>query len=231
MLAFSDLTVRVGTRELLSHVSGEVVPGRVRALVAPNGSGKTTLMRALIAADDIRRSGEIAADSVPLEDAAAYRKLVFYVPGDASILYPLLTVRENLDIVKRCWGSPVDILRLAERCRIDSFLGKRVRFLSLGMRQQVALSVGYLTGARYLLLDEPMNALDPTNLEVNSEIVRSLCGDGVGVLMSSHILGNVDDLADDVLFIKGGKLVSDPGTRWGSAAVYKELFGFESKGG
>lgn len=231
MLAFSDLTVRVGTRELLSHVSGEVVPGRVRALVAPNGSGKTTLMRALIAADDIRRSGEIAADSVPLEDAAAYRKLVFYVPGDASILYPLLTVRENLDIVKRCWGSPVDILRLAERCRIDSFLGKRVRFLSLGMRQQVALAVGYLTGARYLLLDEPMNALDPTNLEVNSEIVRSLCGDGVGVLMSSHILGNVDDLADDVLFIKGGKLVSDPGTRWGSAAVYKELFGFESKGG
>lgn len=225
MLAFSDLTVRVGTRELLSHVSGEVVPGRVRALVAPNGSGKTTLMRALIAADDIRRSGEIAADSVPLEDAAAYRKLVFYVPGDASILYPLLTVRENLDIVKRCWGSPVDILRLAERCRIDSFLGKRVRFLSLGMRQQMALAVGYLTGARYLLLDEPMNALDPTNLEVNSEIVRSLCGDGVGVLMSSHILGNVDDLADDVLFIKGGKLVSDPGTRRGSAAVYKELFG------
>lgn len=225
MLAFSDLTVRVGTRELLFHVSGEVVPGRVRALVAPNGSGKTTLMRALIAADDIRRSGEIAADSVPLEDAAAYRKLVFYVPGDASILYPLLTVRENLDIVKRCWGSPVDILRLAERCRIDSFLGKRVRFLSLGMRQQVALAVGYLTGARYLLLDEPMNALDPTNLEVNSEIVRSLCGDGVGVLMSSHILGNVDDLADDVLFIKGGKLVSDPGTRRGSAAVYKELFG------
>lgn len=225
MLAFSDLTVRVGTRELLSHVSGEVVPGRVRALVAPNGSGKTTLMRALIAADDIRRSGEIAADSVPLEDAAAYRKLVFYVPGDASILYPLLTVRENLDIVKRCWGSPVDILRLAERCRIDSFLGKRVRFLSLGMRQQVALAVGYLTGARYLLLDEPMNALDPTNLEVNSEIVRSLCGDGVGVLMSSHILGNVDDLADDVLFIKGGKLVSDPGTRRGSAVIYKELFG------
>lgn len=225
MLAFSDLTVRVGTRELLSHVSGEVVPGRVRALVAPNGSGKTTLMRALIAADDIRRSGEIAADGVPLEDAAAYRKLVFYVPGDASILYPLLTVWENLDIVKRCWGSPVDILRLAERCRIDSFLGKRVRFLSLGMRQQVALAVGYLTGARYLLLDEPMNALDPTNLEVNSEIVRSLCGDGVGVLMSSHILGNVDDLADDVLFIKGGKLVSDPGTRRGSAAVYKELFG------
>lgn len=224
MLAFSDLMVRVGTRELLSHVSGEVVPGRVRALVAPNGSGKTTLMRALIAADDIRRSGEIAADSVPLEDAAAYRKLVFYVPGDASILYPLLTVRENLDIVKRCWGSPVDILRLAERCRIDSFLGKRVRFLSLGMRQQVALAVGYLTGARYLLLDEPMNALDPTNLEVNSEIVRSLCGDGVGVLMSSHILGNVDDLADDVLFIKGGKLVSDPGTRRGSAVVYKELF-------
>ena len=225
MLAFSDLTVRVGTRELLSHVSGEVVPGRVRALVAPNGSGKTTLMRALIAADDIRRSGEIAADGVPLEDAAAYRKLVFYVPGDASILYSLLTVRENLDIVKRCWGSPVDTLRLAERCRIDSFLGKRVRFLSLGMRQQVALAVGYLTGARYLLLDEPMNALDPTTREVNSEIVRSMCGDGGGVLMSAHILGNVDDLADDVLFIKGGKLVSDPGTRRGSAVVYKELFG------
>ena len=76
-------------------------------------------------------------------------------------------------MVKRCWGSSEKIERLAERCRIDSFLNKRVRFLSLGMRQQAALTAAYLTGARYLLLDEPMNALDPTNLEVNSEIVRT----------------------------------------------------------
>ena len=225
MLVFKDLTVKVGGRELLSRVSGEVISGKVRALVAPNGSGKTTLMKALIASDGIGISGGVSADGVPIAEAASYRKLVFYVPGDASILYPLLTVRENLEMVKQCWGSSEKIERLAERCRIDSFLNKRVRFLSLGMRQQVALTAAYLTGARYLLLDEPMNALDPTNLEVNSEIVRTLCANGTGVLMSSHILGNVDDLADDVLFIKDGKLVSDPGTRRGSAAAYKELFG------
>ena len=146
MLVFKDLTVKVGGRELLSRVSGEVISGKVRALVAPNGSGKTTLMKALIASDGIGISGGVSADGVPIAEAASYRKLVFYVPGDASILYPLLTVRENLEMVKRCWGSSEKIERLAERCRIDSFLNKRVRFLSLGMRQQVALTAAYLTG-------------------------------------------------------------------------------------
>lgn len=94
------------------------------------------------------------------------------------------------------------------------------------MKQQASLAAGYLTGARYLLLDEPMNALDPTNLKVNSDIIRGLCDSGAGILMSSHILGNIDDLADCVLFIKDGAFVHGLGASADTEAEYRKLFGW-----
>ncbi|MDY2777062.1 MAG: ABC transporter ATP-binding protein [Collinsella sp.] len=225
MLAFSDLTIGINGKTLLSCPKGAIPAGKVTSLVAPNGSGKTTFMRALIDADGVKRTGKIVADGVPISQKRDYRKLVFYVPGDASILYPLLTVRENLMMVHRCWGASVDLESFARKCRIDGFLDKRVRNLSLGMKQQASLAAGYLTGARYLLLDEPMNALDPTNLEINSRIIRTLCGKGVGILMSSHILGNVDTLSDKIVFIKNGSFVSAPEAVGGSQAMYRRLYG------
>lgn len=225
MLQARDLTVKIGRRELVVRQDVALSPGKIVGLVAPNGSGKTSFMRALIGDGEIKMSGEVRVDDVPLCDYEKYRRLVFYVPGDASILYPLLTVRDNLKIVQRCWGRRTALDRLAKKCAIDVFLDKRVRKLSLGMKQQVALAVGYMTGARYLLLDEPMNALDPTNLELNSAIIRSLCSEGTGVLMSSHILGNVDDMADDVLFIKDRKFVHGFDSLEGAEASYRRLYG------
>ena len=110
-------------------------------------------------------------------------------------------------MTKKLWRSDRDIADVARTCKIDGFLKKRVRACSQGMKQQLMLAIAYMTGARYLLLDEPMNALDPTNVQINSKILRELVGRGVGVVMSSHILDNVDQLSDRILFVKDRGLV------------------------
>lgn len=225
MLEVRNCSVSIGSRTLIDRQSMRIRPGELTGLVAPNGSGKTTFMRFLAGASVARATGEVLVDGRVPRGEPEYRRSVFYVPGDASILYPLLTVRENLLMAHRCWGGRRDLDKVADACRMRDFLDKRVCRLSLGMKQQASLAAGYLTGARYLLLDEPMNALDPTNLKVNSDIIRRLCDSGAGILMSSHILGNIDDLADRVLFIKDGAFVHGLGASAGTEAEYRQLFG------
>lgn len=225
MLEFRNLSIRVGGKRLLTGLSGNLPEGKIVGLVAPNGSGKTTFMRALIGADDISTTGDVLADGIRIERQRDYRRLVYYVPGDASILYPLLTVRENLLIIARCWESESNFDRIVSDCGISAFMNVRVRRLSMGMKQQVSLAAGYMARTKYLLLDEPMNALDPTNLETNSRIIRSLAERGFGILMSSHILSSVDDLADEVVFIKNERLVRSVNSDDGVAAMYKRLYG------
>lgn len=93
------------------------------------------------------------------------------------------------------------------------------------MKQQLTLAVAYATGARYLLLDEPMNALDPTNVAVQGELIRKAAARGGCVVLSSHILGNVDELCDTVLFLKDGKLLRYSGEPRSAGELYRKLFG------
>ncbi|MBY4797570.1 hypothetical protein K6V98_04275 [Collinsella sp. AGMB00827] len=93
------------------------------------------------------------------------------------------------------------------------------------MRQQVVLAISYLTGARYLLLDEPMNALDPTNVARHTELLRKRAAEGSCIVISSHILDNVDRVADTVLFIKDGRLQEfDPRLGVSSREMYDRLY-------
>ena len=109
---------------------------------------------------------------------------------------------------------------------VTAFARKRVRTLSQGMKQQLTLAIAYLTEAPYLLLDEPMNALDPTNVQINSDILRALVHRGTAIVMSSHILDNVDALADRIVFIKDQKLLEhDPeASHEGALGVYRRLY-------
>ena len=114
-------------------------------------------------------------------------------------------------MTRKLWRSQRSIDDVARACKVDGFLSKRVRACSQGMRQQLTLAIAYMTGARYLLLDEPMNALDPTNVQLNSAIMRSMAKQGTGIIMSSHILDNVDQLSDKILFVKDkGLVLFDP---------------------
>lgn len=226
MLSVSHLTLSYRGRVLLDDVSFGLEPGRIMGLVAPNGYGKTTLLKAMAGIKGARVSGIVDVDGLPANQVARRRARVFYAPGEGTLLYPGMTVAEHLAMTRKLWKSERDPADVARACRIDGFLGKRVRACSQGMKQQLTLAIAYMTGARYLLLDEPMNALDPTNVQLNSRILRGLAQHGVGVLMSSHILENVDQLSDEILFVRDGKLVMfDPDAGPARALdIYNQLY-------
>ena len=161
MLSVTNLTLSYGGRVLLQNVSFDLEPGCIMGLVAPNGYGKTTLLKAMANIKAACVTGAIAVDDLPAKQVACRRARVFYAPGEGTLLYPGMTVGDHLDMTHKLWRSQRSIDDVARTCKVDGFLNKRVRACSQGMRQQLTLAIAYMTGARYLLLDEPMNALDP----------------------------------------------------------------------
>lgn len=242
MLSARELTLAYESRPLLASASIGLEPGSIIGLIAPNGHGKTTLLRALAGSAVAVQGGRITADGVSTNEAAAYRRLVFYAPGDASLLYPSLSVREHLSMVRTLWGSRgaravggegfvpgITDESASSICRelgVAAFERKRVRALSQGMKQQVAIALALLTGARYLLLDEPMNALDPSHAECVARMIRERAQAGCSILLSSHILGSLDGLVNQAMFIVDGKLeVAGAHVAGGFAAAYRERYG------
>ena len=206
MLSLCDATIGYGRKELYRDASMTLAPGEVKGLVAPNGYGKTTLMRVLTG--DLRR---LKRGSVFLSRKRLTHDFrspdVLYVPGDASMLHADLSARDHLRMARRLWGAEADVEEVAERWGVTPFLRKRTGALSQGMKQQVTLAVASMCAPRYLLLDEPMNALDPFNVRRASEEFTALAAQGTGILISSHILGSVATLCEEALFIRDGTLV------------------------
>ena len=226
MLTATNLSLSYGKNILVHDVTLTLMPGTITGLVAPNGYGKTTLLRALAGIDGARARDALDVDGIGPRNGSALRRLVFYAPGDATLLYAGLTARDHLRMAARLWASPLDPDVVAQRTGIDTFAHKRVRALSQGMKQQLTLAIAYLTNARYLLLDEPMNALDPTNVQLHSQILRNLARHGTAVVMSSHILENVDAVADRILFIKDRGLIEHDPSRGSARALelYNRLY-------
>ena len=221
-----NLTLGYGRRTLLHDASLALHPGEIVGLIAPNGRGKTTLLEALTGLNAARRAGSLAAEGIPLFHAAAFRAQALYVPCESALLYPNLTAADHIRIASSLWPGKVDTKKLIALCQLDGYLNRPVRAYSSGMKQQLALAVAYCTGARYLLLDEPMNALDPGNVALNSYILKRLAAQGTGVLFSSHILSNVDELCSAVIAIQDGALVRHQIGGDGPAArtVYDAVF-------
>lgn len=196
-------------------VSGDLNlgPKSVVGFVAPNGYGKTTFLTALagMPRKPSAMSASLAVRSEVQEadptHQAAWRRMVFLLPGDSAILYDHLTPDQMLDLVRCLWGRRDDSHDYLADLGASEFRHKRIGTLSQGMRQQVSIAVALATQAPVLLMDEPMNALDPTNRELASERIRAYASEGRCVFMSSHLLHDLDETCDDAYFIQDGKLV------------------------
>ena len=207
MIDLQTLTISYGKKVLVDSVNAEFAPGTVYGLVAPNGHGKTTLLRAMAGLPGPRVDGSIVLDEVQGTGAREVRSMIFYAPGEGTLLYPGLRAEDHLKMVCDMWPHARDIEEIVEQTQIGEFAKMRIRTLSQGMKQQLTLAIAYATGARYLLLDEPMNALDPSRVDLHSEILRKLADSGTCIIMSSHILDSVDRLCDEILFLKDGRLI------------------------
>lgn len=200
-LVVRGLSLGFSGHTILNKVSFSIVPGEIVGLVAPNGAGKTTLLGVMAGSCGKDEAKGIAADGLSPASHVDYHRTVFFVPGDGSSLYEGLTVREHIAMTSRLWESKVDSNRIIESMGMSGYAMKRCGRLSQGMRQQVLLACSYVTGASYLLLDEPMNALDPSNVRINTNILRRMAERGCGILLSSHLLDNLDALCESVILI------------------------------
>lgn len=226
MLKVEGLTVTRKRKVICHAVSLTVAPGEATALVAPNGTGKTSLLAA-IGGVGTHTQGHISADGADkATDFVVYRKRVFYLSDAGGALHPDLTVGEMLESARRIWGSDENLADIARRCGIDGYSSMRCSDLSQGMAQQVSFAAAWASGARYLLLDEPTNGLDQENRNRFFDLLAHLIDLGRGVVVSSHILGDLDRMCESVLFMVDGHLVEADvdGSDGGCAEMYRNLY-------
>ncbi|MHC5067236.1 MAG: ABC transporter ATP-binding protein [Planctomycetota bacterium] len=210
MLELRGLVKRFGSLRAVDGVDLTVAAGSVHALLGPNGAGKTTLIKTCIGlllpdAGTITVAGHDA-----VADGLAARRVLAYVP-DEPYLYERLTGREFLEFTARVYGldAATYARRLDEVCQrfeIGDFLDKRAEGYSHGMRQRVVLAAALLHDPQVLIVDEPLVGLDPHRIRVVLETLRELAAEGRAVLMSTHTLAAVEDVADQVSVLDHGRL-------------------------
>jgi ABC-2 type transport system ATP-binding protein len=196
-----------GRARALDGLDLEVAAGEVHGFLGPNGAGKSTTIRVLLGlmratAGQVRLFG---AD--PWREAPRLHRRLAYVPGDVS-LWPNLSGGETIDLLLRMRGIDPATSRkaaLVERFRLD--LTKAGRAYSKGNRQKVALVAAFAADVDLLILDEPTSGLDPLMEQVFRDCVAEHTGRGATVLLSSHILSEVERLADRVTIIREGRAV------------------------
>ncbi len=203
-ISTSGLVKTFGSTRALDGLDLTVETGEVHGFLGPNGSGKTTAIRVLLGL--LRaESGEVALlGGDPWRDAVALHRRLAYVPGDVT-LWPKLSGGEVIDLLSRLRGDldPQRRDELLERFDLDPT--KKARTYSKGNRQKVGLVAALASSAELLILDEPTSGLDPLMEAVFQDCIREIKAEGRTVLLSSHILAEVEALCDRVTIIRAGR--------------------------
>jgi ABC-2 type transport system ATP-binding protein len=202
----SGLTKRYGHTQALDGLDLTVRTGEVHAFLGPNGAGKSTTIRILLGLHRADAGAVTVLGRDPWRDAVALHRRLAYVPGDV-VLWPTLTGGETIDLLGRLRGG-LDPRRrddLLKRFELDPT--KKGRAYSKGNRQKVALVAALAADVELLLLDEPTSGLDPLMEEVFREAVAEARDAGRTVLLSSHVLAEVEALCDRVSIVRAGRTV------------------------
>src|SRR5215472_2888874 len=207
MIEVRNLTKRFGAVTAIENVSFRVEPGETFALLGPNGSGKTTTLKCMVSLVS-PTSGEVLINGIntarkPRESG----KLFSYLPQ--RVAFPEnVTAREVLEFYCRLRKLPIERVKAAlDRAQFNGFADRLVSEFSGGMVQRLGVAVAFLPDAPLLVLDEPTISLDPEGAFHFREFIASQKREGKTMVFSSHVLSDVDRLADRVAILVGGKLV------------------------
>ncbi len=204
-LEVAGLRKRFGRLDVLQGVDLALAPGRVTALVGPNGAGKSTLVKSVLGL--VRPdAGVIRLDGTVLGEDPAPRAAIGYMP-QLPRFPENLTGAEVLDLLRGLRGPGVATDEaLLDRFRLRDHLGKPVRALSGGTRQKLNAAIAFLFQPRLLILDEPTAGLDPAASAVLKDRIREQQGQGRTILLSSHVMSELEDLAQDLVVLIEGQV-------------------------
>jgi ABC-2 type transport system ATP-binding protein len=202
----AGLTKRFGDRVVVDDLALAIPTGSVCGFVGPNGAGKTTTIRMLLGL--VRpTSGTGTILGGDLAEPASYLSKVGALI-ESPAFYPQLSGRENLKVLARLGRLPRSAVDPAlDRSGLLARAGDRYRSYSLGMKQRLGIAAAMLAGPELLILDEPTNGLDPAGIVEMRGLIRSFAEDGITVLVSSHLIAEIEQICDYVVMIRAGRLV------------------------
>ena len=205
MIEIKDLYKKFGTNQVLQGIDLDIQRGGIFAVLGPNGSGKTTLIKSILGMV-IPNSGSIKLDGKSVKNSWKYRNDIDYLPQIAN--FPgNLTVNELIKMIKDIRAKKnTDEIRLIELFKMEPFLDKKLGNLSGGMKQKVNLVLSFMFDSPLIILDEPTSGLDPISHIRLKELIQTEKIKGKTILITSHIMSFVEEIADEIVFLLEGKI-------------------------
>ena len=208
LLEVKNIDKNFGKKKAMTNVSFNVEAGHIVGLIGPNGAGKSTTMRAITGLMSYS-SGTILFDDKPItfSDHQALDKVGNLIEYPA--IYPNMTALEHLNLYAMDTQDSADFKDLMHKTQIDgdNFGKRKAKNFSLGMKQRLGIAIALIRNPKLVILDEPMNGLDPQSVHDLRELIRDLADQGVAFLISSHLLDELQKLVDDVVIINHGKII------------------------
>lgn len=204
MISIQNLYKSFGKNTVLKSVGLQIAQPGIFAILGPNGSGKTTLIKSILGMV-IPDKGEILFNGKNIHRQWDYRDQIDYLPQIAR--FPEnLTVKEVIQMVKKLRPRPADDLPLIQNLGLEPFLSRRLGTLSGGTRQKVNLVLAFMYDSPCLVLDEPTSGLDPVTMIKLKEMIHREKEKGKTILITSHIMGFVEEIADEIIFLLEGDI-------------------------
>ena len=210
ILKVEKLCKKVGKKEILKNVSFQIDEGDILAFIGPNGAGKTTTIKCILGLQRLTK-GSITINRYDIKKD--FVKAITHVGClvESPDVYMYLTGMENLKIQAQMYKNVVldDILRVVELVGLEQVIHDKVSKYSLGMRERLGIAIALLNNPKLLVLDEPTNGLDPEGIKDLRVLLKRLAKTGVGILISSHNLSELENFCNRVCIISKGKILEE----------------------
>ena len=208
MIEVKGLEKRFGKLEVLKNISFNVEPGKITAIVGPNGSGKTTIIKSLLGLVK-PNNGDILINSKSVLGEYLYRKDIGYMPQSAS--FPEnLTVREVIKMICDLRNLNIEPNpKLIDALNLSPEMNKQIKNLSGGNKQKVSAVISLMFNPSIIILDEPTAGLDPVVSNNLKEIIIDERKNNKSIILTSHIMSEIEELADHIIFLIDGKIKFD----------------------
>jgi len=204
MIEIKDLHKSFGKLTVLDGLDLSIKKGGIFAVLGPNGSGKTTLIKTLLGMV-IPNSGSIALHGQDILGKHQYRNHLNYLPQIANFP-PNLTVSELIKMVKNLRPKAANEKDLISLFGLEDFLSKKLGNLSGGTKQKVNIVLTFMFDSELIILDEPTTGLDPISLIHLKQLIQQEKAQGKTILITTHIMSFVDEIADEIVFLLDGKI-------------------------
>ena len=207
ILKVTNLTKNYGKHEVLKGINLLLEEPGIYALIGPNGSGKTTLFNTI---SNLLKptSGEIEVLGKKNTDASIFYEVSFL--KDNRVLYEYLSGYDHLTFIQSAQKLPKErVYEVIKKMQIGHYVHKKVGDYSLGMKQSLLIAMAMLNKPKLMILDEPLNGLDPTSVIKVRYLLKELTENGTTILISSHTLSEIDLITDNIMFLKAGRIVEE----------------------